>query len=496
MFFSYSVFMTNSKLLIVFIVCFFIGIFFGDLYLENELIKAVLFVILLMLFFLNLKIERSDLRIYIVIFLGILIGFIRFMYSFDSSENFISNFVGKVVLQGCVSQEVDVRNDKVKYVVESEKILIDDNWVPVTGKVLINYNRYPVFEYGQCFEIKGDLQIPEKIEDFDYDKYLARYGIFAVVYSANIKVLDIQKTGLKVSFYKNIFKFKNIFEKRMSELFLEPHNSFMAGLILGSRKGIPQHLMEDFNITGLTHIIAISGYNITLIIVIVAGLFSFLSRRWMIVFSALFIVCFVILVGASAAVVRAGIMGVISLIALWFGRKYYVSIGLFLAAFFMNFYEPKILIYDVGFQLSFLATAGLLYVSPLIEKYFQFLPEVFEIRESVMMTMSAQILALPVIVLNFGRLSLISPIANLFVLPFLPLCMLFGFFAVASSFVSIWIGYGFAFVGFILLEILIFFVKSFALVKFASLNIEWFYWWMLLIYYYFLMEWIMQQDDL
>ncbi|MBU1956882.1 ComEC/Rec2 family competence protein, partial [bacterium] len=234
--------------------------------------------------------------------------------------------------------------------------------------------------------------------------------------------------------------------------FAEPHGSFMAGLLLGSRKGIPEHLMQSFNTTGLTHIIAISGYNITLVIVVISGLFGFLSRRWKVFACSFFIIIFVIMVGASAAVVRAAIMGVISLIALFFGRQYFVIIGLFGAAFFMNLWNPKILVYDIGFQLSFLATFGIVVFADRIERYFRWMPSFFGMREAVLMTLSAQILALPVIILNFGRLSVVSPIANVFVLPLIPLAMLFGFFAVLF-------GRFFGFLGYLILEFIIFYNK-------------------------------------
>ncbi len=488
--------MNKSNFLLVFIVSFFVGIFFASIYIIGDLLRNMVFVLFLILFIFRFGLFSKFTRVaWMIILLGVLCGIFRFFISFESGENFVANYEGYFEVSGCISEEVDVRNDKIKYVIDAESIKIDGVWVETLGKVLLTTQRYPVYEYADCFAVSGELKRPEKFEGFAYDKYLARYGIYTFISSAQIELLDKKMEGVKVLFFKTLYRFKSSFETRLAKVFLEPHNSFMAGLILGSRKGIAEHLMEDFNATGLTHIIAISGYNITLIIVIVAGLFSFLERRLMILFSILFVFIFVLLVGASAAVVRAGIMGVISLVALWHGRKYYVTLGLFLAAFFMNLFEPKILVYDVGFQLSFLATCGLLYVSPLIEKYFMFLPKKFEIRESVLMTISAQILALPVILMNFERLSLISPVANLFVLPFLPFSMLFGFLAVIASYMWFFLAQIFGFVGFLLLEVLVFFVKFFANVKFASVEVTWFFWWVLLIYYYFVVGFIMRRFD-
>jgi len=483
--------MKNSDYLLLFIISFLGGIFIADFFIDRlflQIISIFFGGILIFFKFFNFHYLRGG----IFISLGILLGMFRFFVSFEGAAMHVQNFTGYIELYGCIETEVDVRSDRVKYTIESKKVIKGDEEFLVFGKVLITANRYPVFEYGDCLLVKGSLDIPEKIEDFDYDKYLARYDVYAVMNRVKITLAEERIISY---FYENIFKIKSVFENRLSEIYAEPHSSFMAGLILGSRKGIPLHLMSDFNTTGLTHIIAISGYNITLIIVIVSGMLSFLSRRKKVLVSILFVIVFVILVGASAAVVRAGIMGIISLLAIWFGRPYFVTLGLFLAAFIMNVWNPKILVYDVGFQLSFLATCGLLYVSPLIEKYFLFLTKKFEIRESIMMTISAQILALPVIVIDFERLSLISPIANLFVLPWLPLAMTAGFFAVVVSFFVNWMGVLIGFFGYLALELLIFFVNVFALVPYASVVINWFTWWMLVIYYYFVLSWILRQSQ-
>lgn len=455
--------MPRSQYLIYFICSFLLAIFITDLWLDDQW-----FEIAAVLFACTLYIRSLKLNVFSICLLILAFGF--GIWRFEGSF-FDADFdEGYRVLEGCVVQEVDVRTDKVKYT-----ILVED-----IGRVLVNAPRYPLYEFGDCLQVSGTLSRPEQIEDFAYDDYLARYNVYALMYRVQIE--KIGENPASVS--EQLFFFKRIFEGRLAEIFAEPHNSFMAGLILGSRRGIAAHLMEDFNTTGLTHIIAISGYNITLVIVFVGSMFAFLSRRKKVIVSILFITGFVILVGASAAVVRAGIMGSISLIAIWFGREYRVELALLLAAFVMALWNPKIIVYDVGFQLSFLATMGLIFVSPKIEKWFLWLPETLAVRESVLMTMSAQILALPVIVYNFGRLSLVSPVANLFVLPFIPLAMIFGFVANLLSFIWMDLAMVFAFLGYLVLELVVLMVKIFAKVPLASVDIVWFSWWMVLIYYF------------
>ena len=208
----------------------------------------------------------------------------------------------------------------------------------------------------------------------------------------------------------------------------EPSASFEAGLLTGSRKGIPDDLLEAFNMTGLTHIIAISGYNISLIVVLISSLFKNSSRRVKVPFIIVFIVLFTIFVGASAAVVRASIMGIISVMALWFGRQSQVLNALLISAFVMVLWNPATLFYDVGFQLSFLATLGLIIAGNKIMETTKFLPEKFGIREAFAMTFSAQIFALPVILVNFGRFSFISPGRQCSYCPFNSICNVFWFY--------------------------------------------------------------------
>jgi competence protein ComEC len=403
----------------------------------------------------------------VVVIIGILFGIFRFA-SVVSDMGDISQVSGNASVQGCITEEADIRNDRIQYVLAVKAVKEGADFQPSDGKVLLMAPKYPAYEYGDCLEVSGEIADAKSSGEFDYAKYLQRYGISKVIYQGKIKLLE---DGGGNWFWQGIYSFKQFFEKRLSEIFVEPYGSFMDGLILGSRRGLPDDLVANFKTTGLSHIMAISGYNITIVMMAIGGIFWFLGKNAKVIVSSVCVVLFVILVGMSASVVRAAIMGIIGLFALGTGRQYYAFWGLMVAVFLMNVWNPRVLVYDVGFQLSALATLGLIYVSPVVKKYLNFCPEFLGIRETVVMSLSAQIAVLPIMIMNFGQVSLVSIFANVFVLPWIPFAMLFGFLAVVVSFLSMPLGNMIGFFGYLTLKIVIFFVEVFAGLPFASVEI-------------------------
>jgi competence protein ComEC len=207
---------------------------------------------------------------------------------------------------------------------------------------------------------------------------------------------------------------------RLQVLLPEPEASFAVGLLLGKRQNMDQDLQDAFQAVGLTHIVAISGSNIALVVILFFTLFSFLPFHRRLAFSAIGVVTFVLLVGPSAAVVRAGLMGVLSLVGLYSGRKSQAYFGLLWSAVLMVLWNPLVLTYDVGFQLSFASTFGILTLTPILEKVF---PQRLWMRDELILTLAAQLMTLPFIIFYFGRISWITPLANLVVAPLIPLAM-------------------------------------------------------------------------
>ncbi|MFC1655633.1 ComEC/Rec2 family competence protein [Patescibacteria group bacterium] len=461
--------------------CFFLaGVF---LYSTIEISASVFFVILTWSVFLCFT-KNKKLFFVAIAVLALSIGYLRALYnipqahegliSFYHNENLLHIFQGEIVANP------DRRREKVNYIVEAQRISIDGQWREIDGRVLISSDLYPEYNYGDTVEISGYIIEPAEFDTFSYKDYLTLYSVYSVMYRPRIKLVGEGGGSL---FFASLFSLKDGFEDRLNKLYPEPMASFEAGLLTGSRKGIPDDLLKSFNLTGLTHIIAISGYNISLIIILISSLLKKFSRNVKIPIVIVFIIVFTLFVGASAAVVRASIMGVIAVLALWFGRQSQIISALLLSALVMVFWNPPTLLYDVGFQLSFLATLGLIVSGNFLQRIFAFLPASFGFQEAFAMTLSAQVFALPVILLNFQRFSLISPVANVFVVPLIPLAMLFGFISVVLSMVHFSLGFVFTFPAWFVLKICVLITHFLANLPFASMETPWFSVWFLVGYY-------------
>lgn len=378
-----------------------------------------------------------------------------------------------VTVEGVVSDYPDVREDRIKLLVVVDRFEGQET----EGVALVTVNRYPEYQYGDRLLFEGTLTAPHEFDDFSYRNYLRRYGVDSVMYTPRVSLIQAAEERARWWDWREwVFRLKVHVEARLNRLLIEPHASFSAGLLLGSRRGIPPRIMEDFNTSGLTHIIAISGYNITLIIVFVSGLFQSLSRKWQTLLATGVIGVFVVLVGGTAAVVRSAIMGVLGLWAVWFGRRSEVTRLLALTAAGMTLWNPFILVDDVGFQLSFAATCGLIYMTPSVERGLQWLgvydtiPEALSIREALVTTLAAQTLAVPIIIVSFGRFSLIAPLANVAAVSLIPVAMALSFGALLVSYLWWEGGLLVSYVAWFFLEAIIQIAHWSAMIPFASID--------------------------
>lgn len=204
----------------------------------------------------------------------------------------------------------------------------------------------------------------------------------------------------------------------------EPHASFGAGILIGARSTIPKETNEQLSVTGLTHIVAVSGYNLTIIVVAVRRLMGKRSKFQSTMVAALLMVTFVLITGFSASIVRAALVSALSLLAWYYGRSFkpvlLISFGAALTAAWNPFYIWS----DLGWYLSFIAFFGVLMLAPLLLALVSKREEPKLLAALLTETIAAQVVTLPLIMYIFGRVSLIGLVANVLVVPLVPLSML------------------------------------------------------------------------
>jgi len=273
----------------------------------------------------------------------------------------------------------------------------------VLGDVLINntsVNNFNVLVWhdrGEGVSIKdqviveGVLQVPEDFETtqgrtFEYGNYLAKDKIYLEMFDPS-KFAIIPYDGFSiVRFLENL---KKTFISRMESVLPEPHSSLAGGILLGEKQSLGNIWQEKFRIAGLTHIVVLSGYNISIVVAVILYLLGFLSILWSSVFSVLGIVFFALLVGGGSTVIRASVMASLLILARFLHRPYYALRGLFIAGFVMVLFNPLILTRDLSFQLSFLATLGIILFTPVADKIFKRVPQKLGLREIMVTTFSA-----------------------------------------------------------------------------------------------------------
>lgn len=307
-------------------------------------------------------------------------------------------------------------------------------------KIQILAPQFPFFEYGDKVIISGKfVSIFEpgfKINDISY--FLANNIIYSCYYpKINFFSKSDYKEPLVTSFRKNLIKTRKSLEIKIAQSLPEPQAGLLSGILLGTRSEISKDTKEILTKAGLIHIIALSGYNISIVAVTIRSLLRKISAKIAFWGSLASVWIFVASTGFPASVVRAAIMGSILLLSKKIGRRGDGLAAILLASITMVLINPNILLYDIGFQLSFAAVCGIIFLAPRIRIYFDVFGRTF--GEILAATISAQIFTFGLISFYFGRVSFVSLISNLLVVPIIPFLMLIGFLGSLISFFSIWL---------------------------------------------------------
>ncbi len=335
--------------------------------------------------------------------------------------------------------------------------------------------------YGDAVTVSGPLELPQNFltdqgTEFDYISYLYKDDILYVMRHANAEVLSSGHGNWIVA---HLIPLKERIVQSFRRVLPEQDADLLAGLNLGEKSAIDKDFRNDLVATGTIHIIALSGYNVTIVanalrdfLVDVLGL----SARIAGIFGGVGIVLFVVMTGLQSSAIRAGAMALIGLFARGKGRTYNAFRALLFAGFLMILWNPKYLVYDVSFQLSFLATLGIMFITPILEHSFRRVPRkilfIFTLRELMSVTLGAMLGVAPFILYKMGTFSFISLIANIAVLPAIPFAMGFGFLAGVVGWFSIGLAYPLAWVTSKLLLYVTTLVTFFAKIPYASVTLK------------------------
>jgi len=282
-------------------------------------------------------------------------------------------------------------------------------------QVMVQTPRYPQFHYGQTLSILGTISLKSsKSASTQKGSLLNNKKIVPAIYFPKIEAVKNAENPLLAvvsSIRQNIILV-------LQKAFPEPFSSLLLGIVFGISTTLPKDLLDSMRISGVMHVIAASGMNVTLVANFLVLLFGFVFKRQVaLVFSIFGILFYAALAGFQPSIVRAAIMGIAALSAQIFGRQNLAVYNLGIAGYLMLFISPD-LISDIGFQLSFLSTLGLILFQPL------FKTAIF--TEEIATTICAQLATLPVLLANFGTYSLWSVVVNGLVLWTIPYVMILG----------------------------------------------------------------------
>jgi len=345
--------------------------------------------------------------------------------------------------------------------------------------ILVYAQKYPHLTYGDDISITGILQKPKNFTtnqgtEFDYVSYLYKDDIAYVIPNGQATIISHGKNY----FLGPLYALKNWFIAGYAKVLPPDEADLMGGLTLGTKENISPEFRDSLVETSTIHIIALSGYNVTIVANFLRGLLAqipLLGARGALVGGGIGIIFFVLMTGAQSSAIRAGIMALVALFGRGSGREYDAFRALVLAGFIMILWNPKFLVYDVSFQLSFLATLGMIYLTPKFLELFRNIPEFIfgkiPLRELMSTTLGAQTSVVPFIIYKMGVFSLVALPANILILPAVPFAMGIGTLAGIIGNFSIVCATPFAFVTHLLLRYIIILINFFAKIPFAYLEI-------------------------
>ena len=350
----------------------------------------------------------------------------------NSTDKFVTELTGRVITQP-VQKDENQQFVLQVYNADGQNIKKE--------KALVYASKAYKIEYGDIIFVSGKLNVPEKPTFpyvFDYNLYLQREKIYTTFYQQNFEFIEQKPNIIK----KISLKIRDNIEKRIDQFFKEPVSSILKSMVTGNKSSLDKDIKEDFINTGLIHILVISGLHIGFCAAIFMFCFKLFGLRlnyiYLLTIPTLFL--YTLLTGANPPAIRAAIMFSCLLIALMLNREPLIYNALALSALIILIFNPQSL-FTASFQLSFLATLGILYLYPKFNMCFGIIKNkcINFIWDIVCVTLSAQLALIPLLIFYFGKLSIISFILNLIIVPIIPVIITFFFIFYISTFISYYV---------------------------------------------------------
>jgi competence protein ComEC len=432
------------------------------------------------------RIARHKSCSYIIILIFFLIGLLRQATSNTIKPDDISYLnkfsLNKVSLQGVVISPVQESRFGRSFIFRLNCIKIRDLQSKVSGKVFVRFNKRLAIDYGDLLTIRGRL-VGIKDEGY-FNKGLIRQAVASALVVARKDWITIDRPA-RFSIIRLAIEAKGKLKERL-EAVPSPAKDFLIAFILGDRLGLDQDIYNAFKQTGTVHILAISGLHIGIIIfmlIVFLKMFRIkINSRFVII--VLFLLFYNFMTGLRPSIVRSVVMGIVFLLSFLVKREYHIYNSLALSAMIILFIWPW-QIFDIGFQLSYLSVLAIVFISPKILRLLPKLKNRFlnYIEVALVISLSTWLVTTPLVAYYFGLVSVISLIANLFIIPFTPLILAGGFIYLLASFIAPfftgWIALSLKF----MIDLLIFLTIGFKSIPFAYFYMAKLNLWILLLYY-------------
>ncbi|MDD5568842.1 MAG: ComEC/Rec2 family competence protein [Candidatus Pacebacteria bacterium] len=418
---------------------------------------------------------------------------------YDLTNNVITENCGKkALIRGRVVRDPQLGGKNKRLTVSAEEIVLPNSEIKQpsrnAGKIIIFVDPYFGTAYGDIIEAEGELRMPGAIEDFDYQGFLAKDGISASMAYPEIKIVKSGNySNPAEKLYAQLLNFKEKLREQMQKNLPQKEESVIQAMILGDSGVIGDDLKQDLSKSGLSHAIAISGMHIVLFSAFVFQIFIALGfwKKQAAAVSLILIIVYVIMAGSPASAVRSGIMAGLLLVGQLFDRAAYALRSLAMAGFLILLQNPLALKFDLGFELSFLAVAGIICAGPQINSWLDkklFKSRLPALKEIIASTFSAQILTIPVIVNSFGYFSLASFFSNILAIPILAGLMISGIVFPVAGLIAPIIGSIVSAVCFLFSKYLLWVINFSAHLPFAVLGLSFGY--LITISFYLAVLWI------